>query len=284
MRRIFFPAVLAVLLLAGAGHARSVVKEMQATRSGTLETKTLDQVTVYQLMLPNDKAIVIGDRAFFPPATQAMLDQAVKRKLTVTVTGQLLVHGNKQPAVFTLPLASLEVAGLEAPPPPPQPAPTGTPEGNPAGQQLTPAEAQRAQLFENARLTPTAPPLGKALNDYPYFTSRSWRLLDPNRAEFRGGIDPAAALPGDKRLMRRLRTRDLAAIFKSVTFATEISLAADGTAESKNVTLEATLQDGSKIQASPKDASSFFDRIFNNRKLKLDSILEIAAQNPNYRQ
>jgi len=254
---------------------------MQVTRSGTLETKTLDQVTVYQLMLPNDKAIVIGDRAFFPPTTQAMLDQAIKRKLTVTVTGQLLVHGNKQPAVFTLPLASLEVAGLEAPPPPPQPAPTG----NLAGQQLTPAEAQRAQLFENARLTPTAPPLGKALNDYPYFTARSWRLLDPNRAEFRGEIDPAASLPGDKRIMRRLRTRDLPAILKSVTFVAEIVLSADGgTAESKNVTLQATLQDGSKIQASPKDAPSYFDRIFNNRKLKLDPILEKAAENPNYKQ
>jgi len=275
MRRILIPAILAALLLTGAGHAR-LIKEMQVTRSGTVEIKTLDQATVYQLMLPNNKAIVIGDRSFFQPATQAMLDQAAQRQLTVTLTGEMLVYNHNQPPVFTLPLANIAVAGLETP------QPQSPPADNAATRALSPEEAQRAQQFENARLSPQTPPLAQAMNDYPFFTARSWRLVDADNAEFRGELDPASWTVGDKHLMRKLRAKDPRDIFKSITFVAKISLSPEGKAECKNVALEAELQDGSKIQGPPKLASFFFDRIFHHHALKIDSVLAQAAENPNY--
>jgi len=111
MRRIIIPTILvilAALLPAGAGHAR-LIKEMQVTRSGKVGTTVMNEATVYGLMLPNKKTVLIGDRAFFPPSTQTLLDQAAQQGLIVKVTGQLLIHSS-QPAVFSLPLDSLELA------------------------------------------------------------------------------------------------------------------------------------------------------------------------------
>jgi hypothetical protein len=245
---------------------------MQVTRSGKVETTALDQATVYQLRLPNNKTIAIGDRAFFDPATQALLDQAATEKLTTKITGQMLIFSD-QGAVFTLPLAGVEVPGH------------GTPQKTPLSS-ADPAQSapqEGLQRFKNARLTPNSPALSAALDKYAFFASHAWRLLDPNQAEFRGEIALSAYKPSDSRFMRHLNTQDLTAIFKSVAFVTDISLSPDGSAECKNTAFQALFQDGSQTQAAPSEnTSSLFDRISRNRKLKLDPILLQAAANPHY--
>jgi len=269
MRRTAIAAILAVLLLmTGAGHAR-LIKEMQVTRSGKVETTTLDQVSVYQLRLPNNKTIIIGDRAFFEPAVQTLLDQAAKEKLATKITGQMLIFSN-QGAVFTLPLANIEVTGLK------------TPKQQPVSSADQPAPSD-LRRFKDARLAPGSPPLGAVLDNYAFFASRAWRLLDPSQAEFRGEMLLSAYKPGDSRFMRHLSTQDLNAIFKSVTLVADISLSPDGGAECKNAAFQALFQDGSQTQAPPDEGiPTLLGRISRNRKLKLDPILIQAAANPHY--
>jgi len=264
-------AALAALLLAAPAQAR-VVKEMQVTRTGKVASAMEDQVTVYRLMLDNGKMIVIGDREFFGPAGRAALDQAVERKLTVEISGHLLIHNDQAP-MFTLPLEKLDVRGLSA-----QPA---------AVQASAPEQGQaagEAAQFKAARLrVDKSAPLGQALDAYSFFSSRSWQALGPNKAEFRGEIDLGSVTEADSRYVARLNSKNLQDTFKSITFVAQLNLHPDGTMDSPDPALEAVFLDGSKDRLALKEPPNYYwDRIFKNRKIKLDYFLNKAALNPKY--
>ncbi|MFP5240091.1 MAG: hypothetical protein ACLGQW_09695 [Acidobacteriota bacterium] len=275
MTRTCVLAALAALLLAAPVQAR-VVKEMQVTRTGKVAAVTEDQATVYRLMLDNGKMIVIGDREFFGPAGRAALDQAVERKLTVEISGHLLIH-NDQPPMFTLPLERLDVRGLSAQAP-----------GQTSGQ--TPAASAQEQQsgdaapFKAAKLRfDKSAPLGQALDAYAFFSSRNWQVLGANKAEFKADIDLSSVSPTDSRFIARLNSPNLQDTFKSITFVAQITLHADGTADCPDPALEAVFQDGSKDRLVLKEPPNYyFDRILKNRKIKLDYFLSKAALNPKY--
>lgn len=276
MKRLFVPALLAALLAAVPAQAR-LVKEMQVTRSGTLAVGDEGEVKAYWLMLSPNKFVSLGDREFFAPATRAALDQAVERKLTVNVAGQMLIFNDRSP-VFTLPVARIEVKGLEM---------DATPAVQP-GQQAAQGESPAAQAadapFKDAALKGFATPaLGKALDAYAFFSSREWKVLGGGKAEFRGEIDLSSITEQDSRYVSRLRSRELKDTFRSLAFVAVVTLRPDGTAECPDPSVEAVFEDGVKDRLVWKDPPNYYwERIYRNRKIKLDYFLSKAALNPKY--
>jgi len=270
MARAVFLALLAVVFAAGPVQAR-LVKEMQVTRTGKIGTAQDGQVTVYQLLLENNKLVVIGDREFFPPATRSALDQALEGKLTVEIAGHLLIFNDQNP-VFALPLGRLEVRGLD----------TGA---RPHAPQAQPSENQgdTSRFQEAALKSPAQPGLGKVLDGYAFFSSRSWKLLEPGKAEFRGEIDLSSISELDSHYVSRLRSKDLRDTFKSLAFVAVCSLRPDGAVDCPAPAVEAVFQDGVKDRLVWKDPPGYYwDRIIKNRKIKVDYFLSKAALNPKY--
>lgn len=276
MRRVLLLAVLAAFFagpLSEPAQAR-LIKEMQVTRTGKIGLATDGQASVYRLLLENNKLVVIGDREFFPPATRAALDQAMERKLTVEIVGQMLIFNDQAP-VFTLPLAKIEVKGLSAA------ALSSTPSAAPGAEQ---AQASGdTEAFKDAKLRfNTSVTLGQALEAYAFFSSRSWRVLGPDKAEFRGEIDLGSITELDSRYVDRLRSKDLNDTFKSITFVAVVSLQG-GAASSPDPAVEAVFQDGFKDRLVWKDPPTYYwDRIYRNRKITLDYFLSKAALNSKY--
>ncbi|WP_243311365.1 hypothetical protein [Fundidesulfovibrio agrisoli] len=277
MTRTCVLAALAALLLAAPVQAR-VVKEMQVTRTGKVATVTEDQVTVYRLMLDNGKMIVIGDREFFGPAGRAALDQAAERKLTVEISGHLLIH-NDQPPMFTLPLEKMDVRGLSAQAPSTTQVAAQAPAASAPEQQsgdAAPFKAAKLRFDKSA-------PLGQALDAYAFFTSRSWQVLSASKAEFKADIDLSSVSQTDSRFIARLKSPNVQDTFKSITFVAQITLHPDGTADCPDPALEAVFLDGAKDRLVLKEPPNYyFDRILKNRKIKLDYFLSKAALNPKY--
>ncbi len=270
MLRISLLTVFALALLTAPAQAR-LIKEMQVTRTGKVTLAQEDQVQAYRLNLDNGKYIVLGDQQFFGPATRAALDQAVERKLTVEVAGHLLIFNDQAP-VFTLPLGRLDVKGLSATPAPGrQDAAEQSAGGDPAP-------------FKAAKLkTHKAAPLGQALDGYAFFTSKAWKVENPRKAEFRGEIDLASVTAQDSRYVSRLLSPDLRDTFRSVTFVAPLAVTADGVLESSEPAVEVVFLDGTKDRLVWKEPPGYYwDRIFANRKIKLDYFLSKAAQNPKY--
>ncbi|WP_243440069.1 hypothetical protein [Fundidesulfovibrio soli] len=273
MTRTCVLAALAALLLAAPVQAR-VVKEMQVTRTGKVAAVTEDQVTVYRLMLDNGRMIVIGDKAFFGPAGRAALDQAVERKLTVEISGHLLIH-NDQPPMFTLPLERMDVRGLSAQAPASVQSPAASVQEQQSGD-AAPFKAAKLRFDKSA-------PLGQALDAYAFFSSRSWQVQGANKAEFKADLDLSSVSETDSRFIARLNSKNLQDTFKSITFVAQIVLHADGTADCPDPALEAVFQDGTKDRLVLKEPPNYyFDRIYKNRKIKLDYFLSKAALNPKY--
>ena len=276
MTRVIILAVLAAALSAGPVHAR-LIKEMQVTRTGKVGVATEGQATVYRLLLENNKLIILGDREFFPQATRAALDQAVERKLTVEIAGHLLIFNDQAP-VFTLPVSKVDVKGLDARSQSPAPAPVPEQASGP-GQSSGDAEPfKAAKLKFNPSVT-----LGQALDNYAFFTSRSWRVLESGKAEFRGEVDLLSITELDSRYIERLRSKDLRETFKSLTFVATLNLRSGGFVDSPDPAIEAVFQDGSKDRLAWKDPSTYYwERIYQNRKIKFDYFLSKAAQNPKF--
>lgn len=277
MRRLSLLAALAAALFAGplneSAQAR-LVKEMQVTRSGKVAVVPDGQSSVYRLLLANNKLIVIGDREFFPPATRAALDQAVERKLTVEIVGQMLIFNDQAP-VFTLPLGKLDIKDLN-PAFTSSPAPVASP-GTPSADSGDAAPFKDAKLKFNASV-----PLGQALDNYAFFTSRSWKVLGSDKAEFRGEIDLSSVTELDSRYISRLLSKDLRDTFKSLTFVAVVSLQG-GTASCPDPAVEAVFQDGGKDRLVWKDPPTYYwDKIYRNKKLTVDYFLSKAALNPKY--
>jgi len=277
MRRLSLLAALAAALFAGplneSAQAR-LVKEMQVTRSGKVAVVTEGQASVYRLLLANNKLVVIGDREFFPPATRAALDQAVERKLTVEIVGQMLIFNDQAP-VFTLPLGKLDIKDLN-PAFTSSPAPVASPASSSA-------DSGDAAPFKEAKLKFNASvPLGQALDNYAFFTSRSWKVLGPDKAEFRGEIDLSSITELDSRYVSRLLSKDLRDTFKSLTFVAVVTLQG-GTATCPDPAVEAVFQDGGKDRLVWKDPPTYYwDKIYRNKKLTVDYFLSKAALNPKY--
>lgn len=277
MKRFFLLPALAAALLAGPfndpAQAR-LIKEMQVTRSGKVAVAAEGQTSVYRLLLANNKLIVIGDREFFPPATRAALDQAVERKLNVEIVGQMLIFNDQAP-VFTLPLGKLEIKDLN-------PAFTSSPapavsSGEPAADSGEAAQFKDAKLKFNASVT-----LGQALDSYAFFSSRTWKVLGPDKAEFRGEIDLSSITELDSRYVSRLRSKDLREVFKSLTFVAVVTLQG-GSANCPDPAVEAVFQDGVKDRLVWKDPPTYYwDKIYRNKKLTVDYFLSKAALNPKY--
>jgi len=277
MKRLFLLPALAAALLAGPlndpAQAR-LIKEMQVTRSGKVAVAAEGQTSVYRLLLSNNKLIVIGDREFFPPATRAALDQAVERKLTVEIVGQMLIFNDQAP-VFTLPLGKLDIKDLS-------PAFTSSPapavsSGEPAADSGEAAQFKDAKLKFNASVT-----LGQALDNYAFFSSRTWKVLGPDKAEFRGDIDLSSINELDSRYVDRLRSKDLRETFKSLTFVAVVTLQG-GSANCPDPAVEAVFQDGVKDRLVWKDPPTYYwDKIYRNKKLTVDYFLSKAALNPKY--
>jgi len=270
MARAVLLAFLAVVLAAGSVQAR-LVKEMQVTRTGRIGTAQDGQVTVYQLLLENNKLVVVGDREFFPPATRAALEQALERKLTVEIAGHLLIFNDQNP-VFALPLGRLDVKGLD----------TGA---KPQAQQQPQAEDQgdTSRFQEAALKSPPLPGVGKVLGAYAFFASHSWKLLEPGKAEFRGEIDLSSISELDSQYISRLRSKDLRDTFKSLAFVGVFTLRPDGAVDCPAPAVEAVFLDGVKDRLVWKDPPGYYwDRIAKNRKIKVDYFLSKAALNPKY--
>jgi len=274
MRRLSLMAALAAALFAGIlsepAQAR-LIKEMQVTRSGKVAVVTDGQASVYRLLLANNKLVVIGDREFFPPATRAALDQAVERKLTVEIVGQMLIFNDQAP-VFTLPLGKLDIKDLN---------PTFT--SSPASPGAPAADSGDAAPFMDAKLKYNASvPLGQALDSYAFFSSRSWKVLGPDKAEFRGEIDLSSITELDSRYVSRLLSKDLRETFKSLTFVAVVTLQG-GTASCPDPAVEAVFQDNVKDRLVWKDPPTYYwDRIYRNRKITVDYFLSKASLNPKY--
>jgi len=278
MIRLFILAVLAAVLSAGPAQAR-LIKEMQVTRTGKVGVASEGQITVYRLLLENNKLIVLGDREFFPPATRAALDQAVERKLTVEVAGHLLIFNDQAP-VFTMPVSKIDVKGLDAHAQSPAPAPAPAPEqASGASQSSGDVEPFKAAKFKfNPSVT-----LGQALESYGFFTSRSWKVLEPGKAEFRGELDLLSITELDSRYVERLRSKDLRETFKSLTLVATLNLRPGGYVDCPDPAVEAVFQDGTKDRLVWKDPASYYwERIYLNRKIKFDYFLSKAAVNPKY--
>lgn len=276
MKRSLSLAVLAVMIAATAVQAR-LIKEMQVTRTGKAVQAQEGGATVYRLSMEGNKVIVIGDREFFPPATRAALDQAVEKKLTVEIAGHLLIFNDQQP-VFALPLGKLDVKGLDMSArsgSQPQPA-AFTPPAEQVTGDVTP--------FREGKLkTHTGAPLGQALDNYPFFSARSWKLLEPGKAEFKGEIDLSSITELDSRYVERLKSKDLRESFKSLTFVAVLTLKPGGVVECPDPAVESVLLDGTKDRMVWKDPPTYYwERIFSNRKIKVDYFLSKAAINPKY--
>jgi hypothetical protein len=276
MMRIFILAVLVAALSASPAQAR-LIKEMQVTRTGKVGVATEGQATVYRLLLENNKLIVLGDREFFPPATRAALDQAVDRKLTVEIAGHLLIFNDQAP-VFTLPVSKVDVKGLDAH--------SQSPAPSPAAEQISGASQSSGDVepFKTAKLkfNPSVT-LGQALDNYGFFTTRSWKVLEPGKAEFRGEVDLLSITELDSRYVERLRSKDLRETFKSLTFVATLTLRSGGYVDSLDPAVEAVFQDGAKDRLVWKDPSTYYwERIYLNRKIKFDYFLSKAAMNPKY--
>lgn len=262
-------AVLILLILAVPAQAR-LIKEMEVTRSGKVVLAGDGKPGWYQLVMENNKIIVLGDPAFFGPATRNALDQAVERKLTVEIAGHLLVF-NDQPPLFALPVKKIDVKGL---------APAR------AANELQPAAPQTAdeEPFKAARLkTNKSVTLGQALGGYAFFASRAWRVTEPGKAaEFRGELNLADFSELDTRYLDRLKSKSLPDTFRSLTFVAPVTLSGE-TAECPEPYVEAVLQDGTKDRLVWKEPPGYyFDRIIRNRKIKIDYFVNRAAQNPRY--
>jgi hypothetical protein len=274
MIRVFILAVLAAALSAAPVHAR-LIKEMQVTRTGKVGVATEGQATVYRLLLENNKLIVLGDREFFPPVTRAALDQAVERKLTVEIVGHLLIFNDQAP-VFTLPVSKVDVRGLDVHSQ--SQAPATTQESGPSQSSGDVEPFKTAKLKFNPSVT-----LGQALDNYGFFTSRSWKLLETGKAEFRGEVDLLSITELDSRYVERLRSKDLRETFKSITFVATLNLRSGGYADCPDPAVEAVFQDGTKDRLIWKDPSTYYwERIYLNRKIKFDYFLSKAALNPKY--
>ncbi|MFP5222402.1 MAG: hypothetical protein ACLGSA_08940 [Acidobacteriota bacterium] len=276
MRRFFLLALAAALFagpLSDPAQAR-LIKEMQVTRAGKVVVAAEGQTSTYRLLLANNKYIVIGDREFFQPATRAALDQAVERKLAVEIMGQMLIFNDQAP-VFTLPLGKLDIKGLEASPS--ATATSATPSGASSADSGDPAPFKDAKLKFNASVS-----LGQALDSYAFFSSRSWKVLGPDKAEFRGDIDLSSITEQDSRYVNRLRSKDLHDTFKSLTFVAVVTLQG-GTATCPDPSVEAVFQDGVKDRLVWKDPPTYYwDKIYRNKKLTVDYFLSKAALNPKY--
>lgn len=278
MTRLFLLAALAAVLFAGPlnepAQAR-LVKEMQVTRTGKVALAAEGQASVYRLLLDNNKLIVIGDREFFPPATRAALDQAVERKLTVEIMGQLLIF-NDQPPIFTLPLSKLDIKGLSA-------SSASSASGAPAPSAASSTDSGDATAFKDAKLKSNASmTLGQALDNYAFFSSRSWKILGPDKAEFRGEIDLSSITELDSRYVSRLRSKELRETFTSLTFVAVVSLQG-GAANCPDPAVEAVFQDGVKDRLVWKDPPTYYwDKIYRNKKLTVDYFLSKAALSPKY--
>jgi hypothetical protein len=276
MKRPLFLAALAVLMAATAVQAR-LIKEMQVTRTGKAVQVQEGGAAVYKLTMEGNKLIVIGDREFFPPATRAALDQAVEKKLTVEIAGHLLIF-NDQPPVFALPLGKLEVKGLDlSAKPGSQPLPAAF---APPAEQVT---GDVTPFKEGKLKTHAGAPLGQVLEHYPFFAARSWKLLEPGKAEFRGEIDLLSITELDSRYVERLKSKDLRDTFKTLTFVAILTLKPGGVVECPDPAVESVLQDGTRDRMIWKDPPTYYwERIFGNRKLKVDYFLSKAAINPKY--
>ncbi|WP_243358715.1 hypothetical protein [Fundidesulfovibrio terrae] len=276
MTRLIILAMLAVTLSAAPAQAR-LIKEMQVTRTGKIAVATEGSATVYRLMLENNKMIVVGDREFFPPATRAALDQAAERKLTVEIAGGLLIF-NDQPPVFTLPLSKLDVRGLDMRAQSPPAA------ADPAASLAEPHASGDPEPFKSAKLKfNSSVTLGQALDNYAFFTSRSWRVLEPNKAEFRGEVDLSSITELDSRYVSRLNSKDLHDTFKSLTFVATINLKRGSSAECPDPSIEAVFQDGVRDRLVWKDPPTYYwERIYQNRKIKFDYFLSKAILNPKF--
>jgi hypothetical protein len=140
------------------------------------------------------------------------------------------------------------------------------------------------ELFKTAKLkfNPSVT-LGQALDNYGFFTSRSWRLLEPGKAEFRGEVDLLSITELDSRYVERLRSKDLRETLKSLTFVATFTLRSGGYADCPDPAVEAVFQDGTKDRLVWKDPSTYYwERIYLNRKIKFDYFLSKAALNPKY--
>lgn len=276
MTRLIILAMLAATLSAAPAQAR-LIKEMQVTRTGKIAVATEGSATIYRLMLENNKMIVVGDREFFQPATRAALDQAAERKLTVEIAGGLLIFNDQAP-VFTLPLSKLDVRGLDMR----AQSPSATAE--PAASVAEPHASGDPEPFKSAKLKfNSSVTLGQALDNYAFFTSRSWRVLEPNKAEFRGEVDLSSVTELDSRYVSRLNSKDLHDTFKSLTFVATINLKRGGSAECPDPSIEAVFQDGVRDRLVWKDPPTYYwERIYQNRKIKFDYFLSKAILNPKF--
>lgn len=247
-----------------------VVKEMQVTRTGKVSQTQEGNTTAYRLLLEGNRLIVIGDREFFQPATRAALDQAVAKKLSVEIAGHLLIH-NDQPPVFALPLTKLDIKGLDF-------KATAQTAAAPAPAQDAGADAfKEAKLRNSATLT-----LGQALDAYSFFSSRSWRVIDASKAEFRGEIDPGSITESDSRHVERLRSKNVGDTLASITFVAMVTLQG-AAATAPDPAVEVVFQDGTKDRLVWKNPPGYYwDRIYRNKKISLDYFLSKAARNPKY--
>lgn len=276
MTRALILAALAAMLFAGPAEAR-LIKEMQVTRSGKLDVEKDGQASVYRLLLNAGKVIVLGDREFFAPATRAALDQAVERKLTVEATGHLLIFNDQSP-VFALPVAKVDVKGLDLKPS------AATDQKAAQDTAVQPQSSQDARPFMDSMLkNKPSPTVGKALENYAFFSSRSWRMLEPGKAEFRGDLNLGSITQLDSHYVERLRSKDLNDTFKSITFVAHLTMRSGGTVECPDPAIEAVFQDGTKDRLVWKDPPGYYwDRIYQNRKIKVDYFLSKASLNPKY--
>jgi hypothetical protein len=266
-------AAAVVLLLVGSTLAQArLVKEMEITTACKIDLKTEDQTSWYEIVTQNNKHYVLGDREFFGPATRQALDEAAKRELSAEITGHLLIYNDQEP-IFALPLRKIDIKGLNlqvAAQEPNQPASAASGDA---------AAFKTARLKSNKTTT-----LDHALNDYAFFTNRGWKVLTPGQeAEFRGELNLMDYSDKDTKMIERLKSRNLADTFRSITFVAPVTLSGPGVADSPDPYVEAVLQDGTRDRLVWKEPAGYYwDRIFKQRKIKIDYFISKAAQNPNY--
>lgn len=273
MARGIVLAVLCVLMAAASVQAR-LVKEMEVTRSGKLTLVNDPQGRFYQLLLKNNKLIVLGDPDSFGPVTRAALDQAVQEGLQVEITGHLLIFNDLTP-MYALPVKKIDIKGLHGQSATPVVAPIPAVQADPA----------EVELFRNAKLKYNkAVTVAQALDGYAFFSARSWKVLEPGKsAEFRGELNMNDYSVLDSKLFERLKSQTLSDTFRSMTLVIPFTLSADGVADSAEPVVEAVFLDGFKERMVWKDPPTYYlERVTKNRKIKIDYFLSRASLNPRY--
>ncbi|GAB6036388.1 hypothetical protein JCM15519_09470 [Fundidesulfovibrio butyratiphilus] len=274
MWRSILVAALTVALFAVSAQAR-LIKEMEVTRTGKLTSSGEQSGGGYTLVLDNNKTIALGDKESFGPATRQVLDQAAAQKLSVEITGHLLIFNDQSP-VFALPLKKIDVKGFK---PQDQASPAQKEQAAAPAEKGDPGPFKEAFLKGSKRIN-----LGLALEGYAYFISKTWKVTEPGKtAEFRGEINIDDYSSRDSKYFSRLKSKDMRDIFRSLTFVANLNLTGNGQATSSDPYVEAVYLDGAKDKLIWKDPPNYYwDRIAANRKIKIDYFLNKAAQNPKY--